>query len=140
MRANCLLTRAVPILAAALAVAGQEPAGRSCKAITALDQLISTGLELSHQGAYGPAADCYRKAVAMDPKLGPVQLNLGLAEFKQGRFERAVAPFRAALELDPASFQARTLLGMSYYGERQYGLAAKTLAAAVEGQPDNDSL
>src|SRR5947209_7570260 len=95
-----------------------------------INALVRDGLNFSAQGQYDKAAKCYREALAIDPKLAPVQLNLGLAEFKRGRFGDAVPPLKAALALEPDSFQARTLLGMSYYGARRYSDAVTTLAPA----------
>ncbi len=68
------------------------------------------------KGSTREAAEAYRKALALKPKLLGVQLNLGLAEFKQGHLKEAIAPFQAALREQPKSMQVRTLLGMTYYG------------------------
>ena len=38
------------------------------------------------------AIESYRKAIALNPNLPGMQLNLGLAEYKQGHFEAAKAP------------------------------------------------
>ena len=46
----------------------------------------SLGVVLSRQQKYSEAASAYRKALALNPKLPGVELNLGLAEFKQGHF------------------------------------------------------
>jgi cytochrome c-type biogenesis protein CcmH/NrfG len=78
----------------------------------------------SNEQKYAEAASAYRKALALNPKLPTIQLNLGLAEFKQGRFKSAAA-LHAALSADPASVQAGTLLGLSYYGAQQYTGAVK---------------
>jgi len=43
----------------------------------------SLGFALSKEQKYQEAASAYRKAIALNPKLQGVQLNLGLAEFKQ---------------------------------------------------------
>src|SRR5437762_5666941 len=45
----------------------------------------SLGVILSKEQKYPEAASAYKKALALNPKLPGVQLNLGLAEFKQGR-------------------------------------------------------
>src|SRR5277367_3244774 len=44
----------------------------------------SLGVVLSREEKYAEAAAAYRKALALDPKLPGMQLNLGLAEFKRG--------------------------------------------------------
>ena len=48
--------------------------------------LASLGVDYSKEQRYPEAASAYRKALALDPKLPGIQLNLGLAEFKQGTF------------------------------------------------------
>ena len=82
--------------------------------------LANVGLAFSRQQHYQEAADCYRKALSIEPKLRAFQLNLGLAEFKLGDFKAALGPLGAVLAIDPQNLQARTLLGMSYYGAGMY--------------------
>ena len=53
----------------------QTPLGNPCTAITArtpeaVQELINAGLDLSRKGRYDGAAECYRKALAIDPKVG----------------------------------------------------------------------
>lgn len=134
-RAGCVM-----LLIPLITPAADTPPAAVCTGITGLERLTSAGLEFSRKEQYIAAADCYRKALAIDPKLLPAQLNLGLAEFKLGHFGKALPPFRAALQLDPSSFQARTLLGMSYYGAGDYAEASRTIAPAVASAPDNANL
>jgi tetratricopeptide (TPR) repeat protein len=82
--------------------------------------LANVGLAFSRQQHYQEAADCYRKALSIEPKLRAFQLNLGLAEFKLGDFKAALGPLGAVLAIDPQNLQARTLLGVSYYGAGMY--------------------
>src|SRR5438067_9344508 len=91
----------------------------------------SLGVVLSKQQKYPEAAVAYRKALALNPKLPGIRLNLGLAEFKQGHFQAAIPALAAVLKSDTSNMQARTLLGLSYYGARQYVQAAKYLEAAA---------
>jgi tetratricopeptide (TPR) repeat protein len=92
------------------------------------------------RGAYSEAAAAYRKALALNPNLPGIRLNLGLAEFKQGHFRAAIPPLAAVLRSDASNMQARTLLGLSYYGARQYVQAAKHLEVAAKADPDNIEL
>jgi tetratricopeptide (TPR) repeat protein len=96
---------------------------------------------LSKQEKYPQAAAAYKKALALNPKLPGIELNLGLAEFKQGNFTGAIAPLRAASTEGGANReQARFLLGMSYYGAQHYAEAVKILRPVSDAQPDNTDL
>src|SRR5581483_5678819 len=94
---------AVWVLALAVRAVASESSG--CDGMPAqkpddINPLAQRGIELSHKNDYGPAADCYRKVLAIDSNIPEIQLNLGLAEFKQGHFEPAVTAFDATLKLD----------------------------------------
>ena len=96
----------------------------------------SLGVILSKEQKYQEAASAYEKAIALDPKLPGVQLNLGLAEFKQGHFQAAlIAPLHAASVAEPHNLQASTLLGLSYYGAKRFAEAIKYLDAPAKSDP-----
>jgi tetratricopeptide (TPR) repeat protein len=105
-----------------------------------ISALAAAGLALSRARQYDAAAGCYRKILAIDPNIPPIQLDLGLAEFKSGRFREAIEPFQAVLRLDPKNMQARTLLGMSYYGSRMFKDAAAHLEIALAADSENAQL
>ena len=92
----------------------------------------SLGVVLSKEQKYKEAAAAYEKALALNPNLPGMQLNLGLAEFKQGRFQAAIGPLRAASVADSQNRQAATLLGLSYYGAKHFAEAAKYLEPAAK--------
>jgi tetratricopeptide (TPR) repeat protein len=48
--------------------------------------VVLSKVVLSKEEKYTAAAQAHKKALALNPKLPGVQLNLGLAEFKQGHF------------------------------------------------------
>jgi tetratricopeptide (TPR) repeat protein len=120
-------------------------AATGCQALAARNKgdipaLANAGLDFSRQRHYREAADCYRKALALEPKVRELQLNLGLAEFKLGDFQAALGPLGAVLATDPESLQARTLLGMSYYGAGMYAKAVPELDHALAAEPANTQL
>src|SRR5512140_3473979 len=84
----------------------------------------SAGLELARQGKYTLAIPHYRSAIAQDPHLPGIYLNLGLAYFKLDDLAKASSAFEHAAKTDPANFQVHALLGMSYFGLRKFGPAA----------------
>jgi Flp pilus assembly protein TadD len=104
----------------------------------------SLGVVLAKGQKYPEAAVAYRKALALNPKLPGLQLNLGLAEFKQGHFAAAIDPLKAAVGTEstnsPKQLQARTLLGLSYYGTQRYAEAVKELEPAAAADPANVEL
>ncbi len=133
------------LLLLSLSYRGFASDGGGCRDLPAvgpadINPLAQRGIALSHAGQYGGAAECYRKVLAIDPKIPQIQLNLGLAEFKQGRFDKAIEPFRAVLALEPKNRQAETLLGMSCYGARKFQEASEGLAAALDADPANAQL
>jgi tetratricopeptide (TPR) repeat protein len=102
--------------------------------------LANAGLEFSRHEHYQEAADCYRKALSIQPEIREIQLNLALAEFKLGDFKAALAPLGAVLAADSGNIQARTLLGMSYYGAGMYAKAVPELDRAMAADPHNTQL
>ena len=105
-----------------------------------LEALANEGLRSSRLGRFDAAAACYRRALALNPRIAPIQLNLALAEFKLGHFLRAIAPLQAVLSMDPGNGQARTLLGMSYYGASRFADAAGMLGPILASDPQNARL
>lgn len=100
----------------------------------------NAALALARAGKYEQAIARYKAAIALDPALPGIHLNLGLAYFKLDRFSDAAASFERAAKADPASFQIQALLGMSYYGSRKFDAAARALKRAADMQPDNTEL
>jgi tetratricopeptide (TPR) repeat protein len=94
------------------------------------------GVSLSQKEDYKGAVQAYRKALAIDPRLPNLYLNLGLAYFKQGDFQQALDAFQK----EPRSDRTVTLIGMSQFGLGQYKQAAATLQPLSESQPDNSEL
>lgn len=130
-----------------LAFCLEEPAAcaEGCQTLAARNRgdvqaLANMGFELSRQKQYKEAADCYRKALSIEPHIREIQLNLGLAEFKLGDFRAALGPLREVLEIDPENLQARTLLGMSDYGAGMYAEAVPELERALIADPNNTQL
>jgi tetratricopeptide (TPR) repeat protein len=114
-----------------------EEAGRCTSGAKDFKTLADSGLALSHAGRFADAADCYRKALALKPRIPELQLNLALAEFKLGHFRQAIPILR---DLATQNEQAHTLLGMSYYGAEMYADAARTLEPVLADSPDNAEL
>ncbi len=101
------------------------------------------GLLEARQEHYGEAVASYRKALALNPELPGLRVNLGLAMFKGGDYKEAIRVFEPMYKAQPASPEAprlTLLLGMSYYGLGQYALASPYLTAASQNDPQNLTL
>jgi tetratricopeptide (TPR) repeat protein len=93
------------------------------------------GLLEARQQHYKEAVPLYRKALAMNPRVPGLRLNLGLALFKLGDLKAALPEFTQSLkEVDPGSLDAQRLtilIGMSHYGLAEYAEAVPFLKEAA---------
>lgn len=99
------------------------------------------GLLEARQEHYKEAVPLYRKALAMNPDVRGLRLNLGLALFKLGDLKAALSEFTQSLkEVDPGSPDAQRLtilIGMSHYGLAEYAQAVPFLKEAAATDPQN---
>ncbi len=108
------------------------------------EALAHLGLIASHEEHYKDAAAYYRKALAIDPKLPGVRLNLGLALFKGGEMKEAAPVFaqllKSAAPDSPEAQRYTILLAMSHYGAQEYAQAVPLLKQAATRDPQNLTL
>jgi tetratricopeptide (TPR) repeat protein len=99
------------------------------------------GLLEARQQHYKEAIPLYRKALAVDPKMPGVRLNLGLAQFKGGELKEAIQTFLRLLKSAPASSpeaqRLTALIGIAQYGVGNYAAAVPYLKSAAAGDPKN---
>ena len=107
-----------------LMLAGSTLLGQTAKP-GAVEQ-ARLGVSQAANANYRGAIDAYQRAIAIDPKLPGIYLNLGLAWFKLGNFREAITAFDRENARAPSD-RVTTLLGMSYYGLGQYREAAERL-------------
>ena len=132
-----------------------EQQGKSAEAEEAWRAILKThpanpapyahiGLLEARQQHYKEAVPFYRKALAMNPNIPGLRLDLGLALFKSGQAKEAILEFRILLKSAPAdSPQAQRLtllLGMAHYGLAEYAQAAPYLKQAAARDPNNLTL
>ncbi len=95
----------------------------------------------ARQEHYKEALVFYRKAVALNPSMPGLQLNLGLSLFKSGALREAIQTFSLLLKGQPPSspeaFRLTTLIGMAHYGLGEYAAAVPYLRATTERDPQN---
>lgn len=99
------------------------------------------GLLEARQEHYPQSIVYYRKAMALNPSLPGLRLNLGLAQFKDGQYREAVQTFTPLLKAQPApspeAQRLTILMGMSYYGLGAYPSATPYLQQASDGDAKN---
>jgi len=99
------------------------------------------GLLEARQEHYKEAVPLYRKALAMNPAIPGLRLNLGLALFKGGEMKQAIVEFKLLLKNQPPSspeIQRLTILiGMAHYGLGEYAEAVPYLKAAAARDEKN---
>lgn len=102
------------------------------------------GLIEARQQHYKEAVPYYRKALAINPAVPGLRLNLALALFKAGDLQQALPEFDALLKSAPPGSpdeqRCTILIGMSYYGLARYQEAAPYLQQAADRDPRNLSL
>lgn len=129
-----------------------EQQGKDQEAQTAWEQLAKAhpqdaeayanlGLLHARQQHYPQAITFYRKALALNPAMPGLQMNLGLALFKSGDLRGALRVFEPLLKKqDPASPDAqrlRILVGMCHYGLGEYAAAVPPLREAMQRDPQD---
>jgi tetratricopeptide (TPR) repeat protein len=105
------------------------------------DSYAHLGLLEARQERYKEAAPLYRKALALNPEMPGVRLNLGLSLFKSGALKDAILTFTPLLKNEPPSspeaLRLTTLIGLAHYGLGDYAAAVPYLKRASAGDPQN---
>lgn len=107
------------------------------------EPLAHIGLLEARQEHYATAVMYYRKALAIDPAMPGLRLNLGLAYFKAGDYRETIRIFEPMLRAQPQSDETgrlTLLLGMSHYGLGDYKAATPYLMRASAADPQNLTL
>ena len=96
------------------------------------EALAHLGLLEARQEHYESAIDYYRRAIAINPDLPGLQMNLGLALFKAAQFPDAIETFSSEIRKHPGDLRLTILLGMAHYGMKDYLVAIPYLQRATE--------
>ena len=95
----------------------------------------------SRQEHYTQAVILYRKALALDPAIPALRMNLGLALFKAGQLRDALRIFEDLLKREPPSSaeaqRLTTLIALSHYGLKEYDAAISYLKQTTGRDPQN---
>ena len=141
--------------AAEQAAISLEQQGKNAEAEDAWKELSKTqptnampfahlGLLEARQEHYTQAIAFYRKALALNPSMPGLRLNMGLAAFKDGDYKQAIQIFAPLLKAEPADsperYRLTVLLGMAHYGLGEYAAAIPFLKQASDSDPQNLNL
>lgn len=89
---------------------------------------------------YEEAADYYRQAIAIDPKVPIYHYNLGLAMDRLDKLDEAETAYQEYLSLETPTADNLNTIGVFYYKKRQaFERAAALYKRAIEGNPQNDN-
>jgi len=102
------------------------------------------GLLAARQEHFLQAVGFYKKALALNPEMPGLRLNLGLALFKNGDYREALVFFTPLLKEQPDASDEKqrlaVLIGMSHYGLGDYAAAAPYLREASARDAGNLTL
>ena len=105
------------------------------------EPLAHLGFLEARQEHYSRAISFYRKAMALDPSMPGLRLNLGLAYFKAGEYAESIRIFTPLLKQQPASSpeiqRLTVLIGMSHYGLGEFAAAVPYLKEASTRDAQN---
>lgn len=105
------------------------------------DAYANLGILEARQEHYKEAVLNYRKAIALNPKLSGLRLDLGLAYFKGGDLKLAISTFEPLLQASskgsPEALRLTTLIGLADYGLGAYAAAVPHLKQATAADPRN---
>lgn len=104
------------------------------------EPLAHLGLIESRQEHYEEAIRFYKRAMALNPRMPGLQLNLGLAFFKAGDYRETIADLDPILKTQPGDQRLTILIGMSQYGLGHFAQASPLLKQASDGDPENLTL
>ncbi len=105
------------------------------------DAYAHLGFLEGKQEHYAEAVPYYRKALALNPAMPGLRMNLGLALFKAGQLKDAVFTFTLLLKTAPPASpdvqRLTTLIGLAHYGLGEYAAAVPYLKKAVKYDPQS---
>jgi tetratricopeptide (TPR) repeat protein len=108
---------------------------------TDAEAYANLGLLEARQEHYKEAVLNYHKALAINPAMTGVRLDLGLSLFKGGELHAADQTFEQLLKTTPQNseeaLRLKTLIGLAHYGVGEYTAAIPYLKTAAASDPQN---
>jgi len=104
------------------------------------EPLAHIGLLEARQERYATAIAFYRRAMALNPSIPGLRLNLGIALFKAGDYKATIQTLDPLLKEQPNDQRLTILIGMSHYGLGEFAAASPYLKRAADQDPQNLTL
>jgi tetratricopeptide (TPR) repeat protein len=99
------------------------------------ESLLASAQQAQARGDFEAAADFYRKAVGLQPKIAELRANLGLMYYQTGKDQQAIASFLEAIRLKPDLFVPNLFLGLDYLKVKRFNEAIPYLKRAALSRP-----
>ena len=105
-------------------------------------RLLEMGVHAFQDGAYGLAAQCFRQAAAIEPKLARAYFWLAQAEFAMGKYPNAVTAIHKGMKIDKQWPRTPVQPRLDLYSGRdvEYAEHMKRLTDAVAASPNHPTL
>lgn len=97
----------------------------------------NTGVALLEQFKYKEAAEAFRRALQIDPKLAIASVNLSIAFFNEPNFDVALREARAAAESLPNSPQAHYIMGLIAKAQNRVDDAITSFKRVLQIDPED---
>ena len=95
------------------------------------ESLLVSAQQAQARGDFESAAEFYRKAANVQPKIAELQANLGLMYYQTGKHEQAIGAFKRAIRLKPRLFVPNLFLGLEYVKLKRFTEAISYLKQAA---------
>jgi tetratricopeptide (TPR) repeat protein len=97
-----------------------------------VESLLASAQQAQARGDFESAAEFYRKAANVQPKIAELQANLGLMYYQTGKHEQAIGAFKRAIRLKPRLFVPNLFLGLEYVKLKRFTEAIPYLKQAAK--------
>lgn len=99
------------------------------------ESLLASAQQAQARGDFETAAESYRKAVTLRPRIAELQANLGLMYYQTGKDQQAIAAFNEAIRLKPDLFVPNLFLGLDFLKLKRFTEAVPYLKKAALIKP-----
>jgi type IV pilus biogenesis/stability protein PilW len=99
------------------------------------ETVAALGYYFREMGDSARAAECFEKALVLDPRNWSAHNYYGVMLFRQGKYDEALRHFQAAIDIYPLNFQALTNSGAIEFSRGNLSPAKEHFEKAIEANP-----